>query len=334
VNRAAAFKRIAVYLVRGVTLLFAASIVCFVLVSLSPVDPVTAYRQANPGVSEENIARMEEFWGVNEPAVERYFKWGAAIIRGDFGESKIFRRPVIEVISSRFPATLALMLTAWVLSGVTGFAVGCLMGMKHGRLADRIIKRICLIMCSVPTFWLGLVFIMLFSVWLGLFPLGMAVPIGVASAEVTLWQRLHHLILPAVTLSFLSFANVALHTREKLVEVLQSEYVLFARARGESGFSILRRHGLRNILMPAVTMQFASFAELFGGSVIAENVFGFPGLGSAASAAGLQGDIPLLLGITMFSALFVFIGNAAANALYIVIDPRTSGQEQGGGNRK
>jgi peptide/nickel transport system permease protein len=203
------------------------------------------------------------------------------------------------------------------------------MGMKQGRLIDRIIKRFCLIMCSVPTFWIGLVFIMIFSVWLGLFPLGMSVPIGVAADEVTLWQRLHHLILPAVTLSFLSFANVALHTREKLVEVLQSEYVLFARARGESEFSILRRHGLRNILMPAVTMQFASFAELFGGSIIAENIFSFPGLGSAASAAGLQGDIPLLLGITLFSVLFVFVGNAIANALYVVIDPRVSKQEGG-----
>jgi peptide/nickel transport system permease protein len=292
-------------------------------VSLSPVDPITAYRQANPGVSAENIARMEEFWGVNEPAAERYLKWGASILQGDLGESKIFRRPVIEVIGTRFPATLALMLTAWAFSGILGFGTGCLMGMKNGRLLDRIIKRVCLIMCSIPTFWIGLVFIMIFSVQLGLFPLGMSVPIGVPADEVTIWQRLHHLILPAFTLSLLSFANVALHTREKLVEVLQSEYVLFARARGESDLSILRRHGLRNILMPAVTMQFASFAELFGGSIIAENVFSFPGLGSAASAAGLQGDIPLLLGITLFSVLFVFIGNAIANALYIVIDPRT-----------
>jgi peptide/nickel transport system permease protein len=156
------------------------------------------------------------------------------------------------------------------------------------------------------------------------------VPIGVAAEDVTIWQRLHHLILPALTLSFLSFANIALHTREKLVDVLNSEYVLFAKARGESNLSILRRHGIRNILMPSVTMQFASFAELFGGSIFAENVFSYPGLGSAASAAGLQGDIPLLLGITLFSVLFVFAGNAIANALYTLIDPRTRAGATGG----
>jgi peptide/nickel transport system permease protein len=178
-------------------------------------------------------------------------------------------------------------------------------------------------MCSIPTFWLGLVFLIVFSVWLGWFPFGMASPIGVASANVTVAERLHHLVLPALTLSFLSCANVALLTREKLTDVLNSDYVLFAKARGESQMSILLRHGLRNILLPVITLQFSSFAELFGGSVIAENIFSFPGLGAAASAAGLQGDIPLLLGITLFSTLFVFTGNALANVLCTIIDPRS-----------
>ena len=120
----------------------------------------------------------------------------------------------------------------------------------------------------------------------------------------------------------MSFSNIALHTRQKLIDVLNSEYVLFARARGEGKWTILRRHGLRNILLPALTPQFASFAELFGGSVLAENVFSYPGLGSAVSAAGLQGDVPLLLGITLFSALFVCVGNMIADVLYCVIDPR------------
>jgi len=315
-------KLIFIYLLRGVTLLAATSVVCFILVSLSPVDPITAYIQGNPGVSEENIERMREFWGADEPPVERYLKWGSAILSGDFGESKIFRRPVIEIIGTRFQATLALMMAAWTFSGILGFSTGCLMGMFNGRPLDRIVKRLCLIMCSIPTFWIGLVFLMIFSVWLGWFPFGMSVPIGMAAEDVTIWHRLHHLILPALTLSFLSFAHIALHTREKLTGVLDSEYVLFAKARGESDLLILRRHGLRNILIPAVTMQFASFAELFGGSIIAENIFSYPGLGSAASAAGLQGDIPLLLGITLFSVLFVFIGNAIANGLYTFIDPR------------
>jgi peptide/nickel transport system permease protein len=313
---------IAVYVLRGVTLLFAASVVSFLLVSASPIDPIQQYILANPGVSEENVARMEEYWGLNEPLASRYFSWISAILHGDLGMSKTFRRPVAEIIGVRFGASLALMAAAWTLTGLTGFGIGCLMGMFHGRLVDRIVKRACLVMCSVPTFWIGLVFLMLFSAWLGWFPFGMSVPPGVPAGEVTLLQRLHHLVLPALTLSFLSFANVALHTREKLIDVLESDYVLFARARGEKPARILRRHGLRNILIPAVTMQFGSFSELFGGSIIAENIFSYPGLGAAATASAST-DIPLFLGITLFSTLFVFTGNMTANILYGIIDPKT-----------
>ena len=196
------------------------------------------------------------------------------------------------------------------------------MGAFHGKGPDKVLKKACLIMCSIPTFWIGIVFLMVFSVKLGWFPMGMSVPKGVPTDQVTILQRIHHLILPALTLSFLSFANVALHTREKLVDVLESEYVMFAKARGESKWSILKRHGLRNIMLPAVTMQFGSFSELFGGSVLAENVFSYPGLGAAASAAGMGSDVPLLLGITLFSALFVFVGNMLANIIYGVVDPQ------------
>ncbi|MDR3173300.1 MAG: ABC transporter permease [Treponema sp.] len=314
-------KYIALYLLRGISLLFAAGVVSFALVSVSPIDPIQQYILANPGVSEENITRMEEYWGLNEPPVSRYFSWMGAILRGDLGMSKSFRRPVAEIIGHRFGASLALMAAAWTLTGLFGFGIGCVMGMFHGRLADRVIKRICLVMCSVPTFWIGLVFLMVFSAWLGWFPFGMAVPPGVPAAEVTLLQRLRHLVLPALTLSFLSFANLALHTREKLVDVLESDYVLFAKARGEKPGSILRRHGLRNILIPAVTMQFGSFSELFGGSVIAENIFSYPGLGAAATSSAMT-DIPLFLGITLFSTLFVFVGNMTANILYGIIDPK------------
>ena len=133
-------------------------------------------------------------------------------------------------------------------------------------------------------------------------------------------QKIYHLILPAFTLSLMSFAHIALHTRQKLIDVLNSEYVLFARARGEGKWTILKRHGFRNILIPALTLQFASFAELFGGSVMAENVFSYPGLGSAVSAAGLSSDVPLLLGVTLFSALFVCVGNMIANLLYGIMN--------------
>ncbi|MCI8506722.1 MAG: ABC transporter permease [Lachnospiraceae bacterium] len=306
-----------------ISLLLAVSIVSFVLVSASPVDPVQQYILGlGTAVSPQQRAEIEAYWGVNEPPMERYLGWLSELLRGNLGESAIYRRPVADIIGERFINSLALMLCAWLLAGVIGFGLGCVMGMYQNRWPDRIIKKICYVLSSVPTFWLGLVFLLVFSVWLKWFPVGFSSPIGVLSSEVSIWQKLYHLILPAFTLSLMSFANIALHTRQKLVDVRNSEYVLFARARGEGEWTILRRHGLRNILLPAMTLQFASFAELFGGSVMAENVFSYPGLGSAVAAAGLNSDVPLLLGVTLFSALFVCIGNMIANLLYGVIDPR------------
>ncbi len=311
------------YGIKILTLLLAVSIIAFALVSLSPVDPVQQYILGlGTAVSPEQRAEIEAYWGVNEPPVERYLSWLKELLKGNMGESALYRRPVAEIIGERFVNSLALMLCAWLISGLIGFALGCIMGMYQNRWPDRIIKKICYLLSSVPTFWLGLLLLLVFGVWLKWFPIGFSSPIGVLSKDVTIWQRLYHLVLPAFTLSLMSFANIALHTRQKLVDVFNSEYVLFARARGEGRWTMLRRHGLRNILLPALTLQFASFAELFGGSVMAENVFSYPGLGSAVAAAGLNSDVPLLLGVTLFSALFVCVGNMIANLLYGVVDPQ------------
>ncbi|MDR0553872.1 MAG: ABC transporter permease [Treponema sp.] len=317
-------KTLVIYVIRGITLLLAVTVFSFSLASVSPIDPVRQYIQANPGVSKENVAKMEAYWGLHDPPAERYFKWLSSLLKGEWGNSTSFKRPVLEVIGVRFKASLALMLTAWTFSGILGFSVGCVMGVFREKLADALIKRVCLILCSIPTFWIGLVFLAFFSAILGWFPFGMSIPPGIPPESVTLGQRIHHLILPALTLSFLSFANVALHTREKLIDVFESDYALFAKARGRSDGEILFIHGIRNALIPAVTMQCASFGELFGGSIFAENIFSYPGLGAAVSAAGTGGtDIPLFLGIVVFSAIFIFTGNLIANILYLFIDPRT-----------
>ena len=319
-----ATKSIGIYILRGITLLLAVAILSFFLAQISPVDPVRQYIQANPGVSAENVEAMKEYWGLNDPPIERFFKWFSAVLHGDWGYSTTFRQPVLQVIGVRFRTSLALMAAAWVFSGVLGFAIGCVMGLFRDSILDRIMKRICLVMCSIPTFWIGLVFLAVFSAILGWFPFGLAVPAGVPADAVTLGQRIHHLILPALTLSFLSFANLALHTREKLVDVYDSDYALFARARGDSDLKILFKHGIRNSLLPAITMQFSSFGELFAGSMFAENIFSYPGLGAATSAAGTGGtDIPLFLGIVLFTSIFIFVGNLIANILYQVVDPQT-----------
>ena len=161
-----------------------------------------------------------------------------------------------------------------------------------------------------------------FAVSLGWFPMGQATPPGKLTEDVTLWDRIYHMILPTITLSILGISKITLYTRQKLIEIMHSDFILFAKARGESTRQLVVRHGMRNIAMPAVTVQFASFSELFGGIALAETVFAYPGLGSATTAAALNADAPLLMGIAVFSALFVFAGNLIANIIYGVLDPR------------
>lgn len=310
-----------------VLLLIAATMLSFFLVHNAPMDPVDAFL-GEVTVSEEQRAQIAERWGLNKSPAEQYLIWVGNMLRGDMGESRTYHEPVTKVLGERFRASLLLMGTAWILSGVLGVILGIVAGMYKGRWPDRIIKTFSLILASSPVFWIGLLVLMVFAVELQWFPLGLAVPIGKIESEVTWAERLHHLVLPALTLSITGIANIVLHTRQKLIDVLESEYVLFAKARGETLKQLITRHGLRNIALPAVTLQFASISELFGGSVLAERVFSYPGLGSTAVVAGMQADAPLLLGIALFSSLFVFFGNLTANILYGVIDPQI---REGGG---
>ncbi|MBY4796855.1 ABC transporter permease [Collinsella sp. AGMB00827] len=310
--------------VRLVVLLVAVSIMSFVLIGISPIDPV----QMNTGqvayarMSPEKRAQLRERWGTDTPIPERYAHWAAGAIKGDFGESLRFNRPVVTIIGERAVSSLALMAAAWLISGVVGIALGILAGMHRDTWIDRIVKGYCFLLASTPSFWLGLVALMVFAVALGWFPLGFSVPIGVEASQVSLLERIHHLILPALTLALTGVASVALHTREKTIDVMQTDYVWFARSRGEGDFQILIRHGLRNLALPAITLQFAQVSEIFGGSILVEQVFSYPGLGSAAVTAGIGGDAPLLVGIALVSALIVAVGNGCSDLLYGLVDPR------------
>ncbi len=311
-------------LVRLVTLMAAVSFITFALVSASPIDPV----QANTGqaamlsMSAEKRGQLEERWGVDAPLWERYTAWIHDAIRGDLGDSLRFNAPVAEVVTDRVAASALLLASAWATSGILGVVLGVLAGTLRGGALDRAIRAYCYLLSATPTFWLAMVLLMVFAVVLGWFPVGFSVPIGRSAAAVSLVERLHHLVLPAITLSVTGVANIALHTREKVVDVLASDYARLAAARGESRWTIMRRHGLRNLLLPAVTLQFASVSEIVGGSVLVEQVFSYPGLGQATVAAGLGGDAPLLVGLALATTVMVFAGNLVANLLYGAIDPR------------
>ncbi len=311
-------------LLRGLLLVAGVSIVTFWLVSQSPIDPLTANvgQTALGTMSEEQIGKLQAYWGMDTPLVERFLNWAGDFIRGDMGVSLLYRRPVAEIIGEKLANSLLLMVTAWVISGVLGVLLGALAGMKKGKWTDRVIRGYGAVMAGTPAYWVGLLLLLVFGVWLKIFPVALGVPIGVTAEEVTFLDRLHHAVLPALALSVTGTPSVILHTREKMAEVMDSDFMLFARARGESRRRRFFCHGLRNILLPAVTLQFASIGEIFGGSVLIEQVFSYPGLGQAAVSAGLGSDIPLLMGITVISALLIFAGNLTANLLYSVIDPR------------
>lgn len=315
-------KYICATTLRMLLLVAAVSVLSFILVTASPVDPLTAYVGAESTLSQEATAEIAEHWGLNDPPAQRFLTWAGNTLHGDLGTSITYNLPVGEVILSRVWYSLALIFAAWALSGALGFVSGIFAALYQGRLFDKCIKTFCLILQSAPVFWFGLLMLTVFSVFLGWFPLGQAAPVDKLAQDVTLWDRLYHMILPTITLSILGISKITLYTRQKLIEIMNSDYFLFAKARGESTKQLILRHGLRNISMPAITLQFASFSELFGGIALAETVFSYPGLGSAITAAALSGDAPLLIGIAMFSGIFVFVGNFIANVLYSIVDPR------------
>ena len=311
-------------LIRMALLLLGVSLVTFLLMCASPLDPL----QTNVGqvalgsMSPEQVEQLEAYWGVDTPPAERYIGWLSDVLHGDFGTSLLYRQPVLAIIGQRLAGSVLLLLSAWVISGVLGMVLGVTAGTFRGRWPDRLIRGYCLLISSTPAFWLAILLLLIFAVWLGWFPVGLSVPAGMEASSVTLGDRVYHAALPALTLSITGVANIALHTREKMIDVMESDYILFARARGESTGSVVLRHGLRNVALPGITLQFASISEIIGGSVLVEQVFSYPGLGQAAVTAGLGSDLPLLLGITVITSAIVFAGNLIADLLYGAVDPK------------
>ncbi|MEL6382516.1 MAG: ABC transporter permease [Cyanobacteria bacterium J06626_18] len=304
-------------------LLLAVAVFTFGLLSLSPIDPVRAYIGADMlQISPEQQALIAERWGLDQPMIVRFGDWLGQLVQGNWGTSMVFNQPVAEVIASRFWVSVQMLAIAWLLSGILGLGLGILAGALAGSWIDRIIRLYAYTLASSPTFWVALLLLIIFSVSLRVTPICCAAPPGVIATEVTLWQHLHHLLLPAITLSIIGIASITLHTRQKLIDVMHSDYILFAHAQGEPLWGVIRHHGFRNLILPALTLQFASLSELFGGSVLVEQVFAYPGLGEATVQAALRSDVPLLVGIVFLSALFVYTGNTLADLAYPIIDPR------------
>ncbi|WP_372373897.1 ABC transporter permease [Vreelandella venusta] len=315
-------------LIRLALVLLCVAIVTFGLVMLSPIDPVDAYLGPQMAqVSPEQRALIAERWGFDASPAVQFGHWLSQLLSGELGWSHIYNQPVSEVISQRFQRSFILLSSAWLMSLLVGFALGVIAGAKEGSLLDRLISGYAYVTASTPAFWLGMLAVLLFSVYLGWAPTCCAGPVGILNQDVSMLTRLHHLVLPMTTLALLGIATITLHTRARMIALMNSDIALHAFAQGASRSDIAWRHGLRHASLPALTLAFASLGELFGGSILIEQVFAYPGLGQATVEAGLRSDVPLLLGIALFTALFVSVGNLIADSLYPLIDPRMA-QEQ------
>ncbi|KAA0972022.1 ABC transporter permease [Aureimonas fodinaquatilis] len=310
-------------ILRLMALVICVAFAVFMLMKGSPIDPVDAYLgPAMAYVGPEQKIQIAAIWGLDRPIYEQFLRWAGHVLTGDLGYSIVYNTSVSEVLETRLGASLALTGLAWLLSGILGFVLGVISAAYEGRWLDRVIRLYCYVLAATPTFWLGMLMLAFFSVKLGWTPICCAGPIGVPSDQISVVERLQHLILPLSALTLFGVAQIALHSRAKMIEVLQSDYITFARAQGAGRFDIILRHGIRNAALPALTVLFASIGEILGGAILVEQVFTWPGLGRATVEAGVRGDVALLLAIAMLTTIIVSTGNMIADFLYHVVDPR------------
>ncbi|MEB8062979.1 ABC transporter permease [Citrobacter braakii] len=314
-------KSVVGHFLRLIVLLVLVAAGTFMLLSFSPVDPIRAYIGNDLlHVPPEQYARIAARWGLDQPLWERFGHWFIRVLQGDLGYSMLFNAPVASVIKERFATSFALLGGAWLLSGILGTAMGFVAGRYLNRWPDKVICRLSYLLSSLPTFWIGMLLLALFAVRWPVFPVCCAWEPGNSGDMATLAERLRHLVLPVCALSLLGLGQITLHTRESIASVMKSDFVRFARSQGDKGWSLLRHQVLRHAITPALCLQFASLGELLGGALLAEKVFAYPGLGQATIDAGLRGDLPLLMGIVLFSTVLVFIGNSLSTWLVHVLN--------------
>ena len=304
-----------------IPILLGVSVVIFILVELAPGDPVDAMIPPETNVSEEARERLRETLGLNAPAPERYARWLGRAVVGDFGYSLASRRPISEIILNRMPETLQLMGFALGLSILLGVLTGVAAAVKQYSWLDYILTLFAFSWLSIPIFFLGLGVIYIFAVKLNWFPAFGSSDPGVSGID-AFWDRLHHLVLPGFTLGLELTAALTRFVRSSLLEVLHSDYMRTARSKGLQERVVIMRHGLRNALIPMITVIALRLPILFGGAVVVETVFQWPGLGTLTLSAANQRDYPLVMALALFMATIVVISNFLADIAYAMVDPR------------
>ena len=298
--------------------------ITFALIHLAPGDPFSAVMD-NPNVNERVRATLRAQYGLDRPLPEQFVRYVGQLARGELGWSFSHDRPVREVLASALPNTLLLMAIALAGSFALGILIALVQVARRGSATDHVLSAISLFFFSMPDFWLAILALLAFTYWLPLFPVGGAVDpvmhdyMGVGAR---IADRLRHLLLPALTLTVLAAPGVARYQRAALLDVLPADYIRTARLKGLTEREILRRHALRNALLPIISLLGLSFPALLTGAFFIEKIFAWPGMGLAVVNAIGTRDYPLVVGGVILGSIMVTVGSLLADLLYAWADPR------------
>ncbi len=305
------YKYIIKRLMMLIPVILGISFIVFSIISLTPGDPARIILGNH--ASEEAVENLRQELGLNEPFIKRYISYVGSSIKGDFGSSYRTGKPVFEDIFGKFPLTLKLALFSMLLATALGIPIGIISAVKRYSIIDGASMIFALLMTSMPSFWIGLMLILIFSIKLDIFP-------------VTGVENIKGYVLPTITLASFSMAIITRMTRSTMLEVIRQDYVRTARAKGASTKRIIFKHCIRNALIPVVTVIGINFGILLGGTVITETVFALPGLGTLLVSAIRMKDMPIVMGAVIFLAIAFSIINLLVDLIYAVIDPRVKAQ--------
>jgi len=296
--------------------MFIVGIFVFFIIHLIPGNP--AAMMLGPEATPEEIEEFSKIMGLDRPIPIQFVEWFSNVVKGDFGMSLFFQgQQVTRVVFEHFKVTLTLTILGVVLAIIFGIITGVIAAINHNNLLDRIIMVITSAGVSIPNYWLGLILGLFFSIRLSILP-----PAGFKPLSAGLGESLRYLILPAITLAFGQTSLIARMTRSNMLEVLRSDYVRTAKAKGLSELMVNYKHALKNVLIPVVTIIGLSFANLMGGAVVTEQIFNIPGVGRLLIKSVFTRDYPVIEGIVLYIAAMWVIINLVTDVLYVIIDPR------------
>lgn len=310
-------------LIQTLIVIGALSFFCFYLMSLMPGDPVDMMISSNPNMTSEDVTRLRELYGLDQPVYKRYLNWIATLAEGDLGYSRTYRVPVTEILAPRLWNTFILSGLSLVFSLLIAIPLGVIAALNQGKKLDYFINFFAFAGISLPSFWLAIVLILIFAVQLPLFPASGTMSVGTDMGHLEgFLDRLKYLILPTLSLSFMSIGSFVRFTRSSMLEAMRNDYIRTARAKGLSRSRVLIVHGFRNALLPLITVVALSFSSLFSGAVITETVFAYQGVGQLVLASIQSNDFNVAMVSFMISVSMVLTMNLVADLLYGVADPR------------